>query len=142
MTCNSRLAFLTLCVGVIVCIGACSMGESRQKAEAAVGTFHNQLNASHFDEIYSGATSAFQSSGPKTGFVAYVGGIRRKLGLFKTGQMTFWRVNTTTGGTFVDLNYESQFEQDTASEEFTFLMTEGRPVLQRYNINSRTLVTK
>ena len=127
----------------LFCIAsACGLGEDRQKAEAAVETFHVQLNGSHFDQIYSSATPAFKSSGPETGFVEYVGAVRRKLGLFKNGRQTFWRVNTTTAGTLVDLNYESQFEQDTATEEFTFLMTGGRPVLHRYNINSRTLVTK
>ena len=118
------------------------MGESRQRAETAAETFHDQLNASRFEEIYSEATPAFQQSGPRTSFVEYVGAVRRKLGSFKTGKVTFWRVNATTAGTFVDLNYESHFEQDTATEEFTFLMGDGRPMLQRYNINSRILVTK
>jgi hypothetical protein len=130
-------------VGLFLCVVAgCGFGEATQEAEAAVGAFHNQLNGSRFGEMYSGATPAFRSAGPQADFVAYLEAVHRKLGAFKKGERGLWRVNTTTNGTFVDLNYESEFEQDTATEEFTFLMLDSGPVLQRYNISSRTLVTK
>jgi len=51
-------------------------------------------------------------------------------------------VTKATNGTFVELQYESQFDEGIAAEEFTFLILNDEAVLQAYNINSRTLVAK
>jgi hypothetical protein len=64
------------------------------------------------------------------------------LGAFKTDQLQVWNVMSTPSGMLVALIYESQFDQDSAVEEFTFAIDNNRAVLQRYDINSRTLVAR
>lgn len=127
---------------ILGCSVACNFSENRAQAENAVALFHTQLNDGKLEDIYQSASDAFRSSGSKTDFVAYLEAVRKKLGQFKSSETTFVNVNSTTGGTFVSLNLQSTFEQDVAAEEFTFVVSQGRPVLQRYNINSKTLVVK
>ena len=126
----------------VVLTTGCGTTELRQKAEATVIEFHQRLNEARFVEIYSNATAAFQASGPQADFEAILGGVRRKLGTFKNAQLRQWRVTKATNGTFVELQYESQFDEDIALEAFTFLILNDEAVLQGYNINSITLVTK
>ena len=118
------------------------MSENKHMAELAAGTFHRQLNAGQFVEVRAGATSEFRASTSGPDLAAYLGAVRRKLGDFENGELITWRVSNTTNGTFVDLSYQSQFEEDSAVEEFTFNMIDGQAVLQKYTINSPMLVTK
>jgi hypothetical protein len=134
-----RVITLTL---VALAMVNCRAGDARRRAEAAVETFHGQLNDDRFSDIYSAATPAFQASGTRAGLDAYLGGVRRILGAFKADQLHVWNVMSTPSGMLVALTYESQFDQDSAVEEFTFAIDNNRAVLQRYNINSRTLVAR
>lgn len=134
-----RIAAVVLVVAGAV---ACNFSETRTKAETAAALFHTQLNEGKLEDIYRSASDPFRSSGPKADFLAYLEAVRKKLGQFKSSDTTFVNVNSTTGGTFVSLNLNSTFEQDVAAEEFTFVVSEDKAVLQRYNINSHTLVVK
>jgi hypothetical protein len=138
-TITSRVITLTL---VALAMVNCGAGDARRRAEAAVETFHGLLNDDRFSDIYLTATPAFQASGTRAGLDAYLGGVRGLLGAFKTDQLHVWNVMSTPSGMLVALTYESQFDQDSAVEEFTFAIDHNRAVLQRYNINSRTLVAR
>lgn len=132
-----RAFFLTAVVVV-----ACNFSEHRAQAESAAARFHMLLNEGEFEEIYRSASNSFRGSGSRADFVAYVEAVRTTLGQFKTSETTFVNVNSTTSGTFVTLNLNSQFDQDAAAEEFTFVITDGQALLERYNINSKTLILK
>jgi hypothetical protein len=123
-------------------LAGCGFRENKQKADGAVDVFHRQFNGSQYSEIYRAATSAFRSTGSEADFVAYLEGVRGKLGAFKTLTQGSTNVNSTPGGTFVNLTSNSQFDQGTAVEEFTFQIVGERAVLQHYNINSRAFVVK
>ena len=131
------LAALVVSAGI-----SCGFSEKQRQAEVAAATFHGLFNDSRFSEIYSSATPAFRASGAEADLVAFFQAVHRKLGAFKTSAVGRAFVFTTTHGTFVTLTCNSQFDQDSAVEEFTFLIVDDRAVLQRYNINSRTLVLK
>lgn len=100
------------------------------------------MNGSRFIEIYAGATPTFRSTSPAPEFEKFMGAVQRKLGGFKTAQLGTWRVNATSAGTFVSLQYDSQFDRGSAVEDFTFLVVDSRPTLHGYNINSRALVVE
>jgi hypothetical protein len=137
---------LTICrvilVGLLVGLAGCGYSENKTKVDDAVRVFHQQFNDSQYSEIYGASTSAFRSSGSQAGFVAYLEGVRRKIGRFKTSTPGSTKVSNTTSGTFVSLSCNAQFDQDTAVEEFTFQIVDQRAVLQHYNINSRELISK
>jgi hypothetical protein len=137
---------LTICrvliVGLLVGLAGCGYSENKKRADDAVQVFHQQFNDSQYSEIFAASTSAFRSSGSQADFVAYLEGVRRKIGRFKTSTPGSTNVNNTPGGTLVNLTCNSQFDQDMAVEEFTFQIVGERAVLQHYNINSRELISK
>ena len=122
--------------------GGCGISANKQKAESAASIFHRDFNAGKFAEIFSGATPRFRSTGTQADFAAYLQAVHTNLGGFKSAEPGQWRVNSTPGGTFVDLNYSSQFELGSGVESFTFLISGEQVNLQAYNINSRELVLK
>lgn len=130
-------------VALVVAAGiSCGFSEHKRQAEIAVDTFHGLFNDARYSEIYSSATPAFRGFSAEADLLAYLQAVRRKLGAFKTSAVGQTFVYTTTRGTFVNLTCQSQFDQDSAVEQFTFLIVDDRAVLQAYNINSRTLVVK
>lgn len=134
-----RIFVLLLVSGLAL---SCGFSEKREKAEAAAAQFHAELNASHTAAIYQSASDEFRAAGSESDVEAFLGAVRRKLGAFKSAQTSFVNVNATTAGTFVTLTLTSQWEQDSAVEDFTFLASESGLKLQHYNINSKTLVVK
>lgn len=134
-------ASILVIVGAILAVG-CGFADGQRKGQDAVETFHRQLNAARYSDIYASATPAFRSSGPETDVAAYLGGVHRKLGAFKTATLGSTMVNASTSGTFIRQTYESEFEQGAAVEEFTFLLSGDQAALHAYNINSRALVMK
>ena len=75
-------------------------------------------------------TSAFfvGVTGTQAEAVAFLQAVHTKLGGFKSAEPGQWRVNSTPGGTFVDLNYSSQFELGSGVESFTFLRSGNQRV--------------
>lgn len=52
---------------------------------------------------------------------------------------TAFDARTGGDGTFVTLEYETDYEHGTAVEEFVWSISDGRAVLHRYDLNSRSL---
>jgi hypothetical protein len=129
-------------IGLLMGLAACGFSENKRKADGAVEVFHRQFNDSQYAEIYGAATPAFRSTGAQADWVAYLEGVRRKIGAFKTSTPGSTNVTKAPGGTFVSITCNSQFDQDTAVEEFTFQIAGERAILYHYNINSRVLVAK
>jgi hypothetical protein len=137
-----RTICCVISIGLLVGFAACGFSENKKKADGAVEVFHRQFNDSQYAEIYGAATPAFRSTGSQADLAAYLAGVRRKIGMFKTLTPGSTSVNHASGGTFVSLTCNSQFDQDTAVEEFTFQVVGERAILHHYNINSRGLVAK
>ncbi len=125
-----------------IAVGGCGISANKQKAESAASRFHRDFNGGKFAEIVSGATPAFRAAGTQADTIAFLQAVHTKLGGFKSAEPGQWRVNSTPGGTFVDLSYSSQFELGSGVESFTFLISGEQASLQAYNINSRELVLK
>jgi hypothetical protein len=137
----SSLFRTLLAIVSIFILSACGLTKGKEVATKAVDTFHQQLNDSKFTEIYSAATPAFKTSAKEADFMKFIQAVHRKLGAYKTGTQSGWRTNATTSGTFVVLTYNSDFEQGSAVETFTFVVSGESATLQGYNVNSQALIT-
>ena len=130
--------FLALCVAIS--LAGCSIGANTKAAEQGVASFHEAMNAGQHAVIYDGSSSEMKSAISRDEFIKLLNGLQGKLGKFKTGKTANWNVNSGTGGTFVTLNREAQFEKGPGTEEFVFRMDGERAVLAGYHVNSNLLV--
>jgi hypothetical protein len=134
--------FRTLLAIVTVSIVAgCGFTKGKEVATKAVDKFHQQFNDSKFTEIYSATTPAFKTAGKEADFMKFIQAVRRKLGAFKSSTSSGWSANATTSGTFMTLTFKSDFEQGSAVETFTFVVSGASATLQGYNVNSPKLIT-
>jgi hypothetical protein len=133
------LALVALCLSLAGC-GDTIDGQALAAPE--VVRFHDRLNASQFEEIYTAASSEFQASVPKEKIMALFGAIRRKLGKFKSAKEVNWNVRTFNLKTTAALVYESTYEEGSATETFSYQISSGKVELIGYNISSFDLMIK
>ena len=136
----SSLFRTLLAIATVTILSACGLTKGKEAATKSVNTFHQQFNASKLTEIYSASTPAFKTSVKEADFMKFIQAVRRKLGAYKSGTQNNWRVNTFNGTTSVVLTYNSNFEQGSGVETFTFILSGETAILQGYNVNSPTLI--
>lgn len=107
MSIETSKLMLLVCGIAILC--SCSMTKGREFSERAVAQFHERLNAGNYRDIHRQAHEAFRKTGGEDSFVEYLGAVRRKLGTVKQATQGGWRVNSTPTGTFVMLQYQTEF---------------------------------
>ena len=134
--------YLALIVALIALTSSCSLGQGKELGESAVVLFHNQFNAGQFKEIYDQADIAFRKSAKEDEVVALLEAVRRKLGTIKQSNASGWRVNATPTETTVRMQYNTEFTEGNATEQFIFLVSGDKAILYNYNINSPLLITK
>lgn len=130
-----------LIAALILLLSACSGGEDLDSAEKAIDRFHSELNAGNFERIHENAAPEWKKASSKADMVQLFQAVRNKLGPFVSGKQNGWRVNYTTGGTFVLVLFESKYQKGDATETFTFRRSGESAQLVGYNINSRALIT-
>ena len=130
-----------LSIALFMLLAACSGTESVKIAEQGVGQFHAELNAGHYAQLYEKSASDMKAATKRDEFVAFLVGAHKKLGAFKSGKQVGWNDNYATGGHFVTLQYESQFERGLAQEQFVFRLKDDQSILVGYQINSNLFVT-
>jgi len=123
-----------------IALAGCSAGTEVPAAEAAIGDFHAQLNASAFDAIYQGSSKDMKSVSTQDGLVRLLAAVHRKLGAFRSGKVTGWTENYNTSGHFVVLGYSAAYDKGAAAETFTYRIDGERPLLAGFNINSNALI--
>jgi hypothetical protein len=123
-------------------IPSCTPTENKKAAEEAVVDFHQKLNSARFREIYDSSDTEFKKAISEPDAVAYFNAVNGKLGLAKNSELKSWRVNFSANRRLVALEYQTEFAQGQASEEFIWNVDGDRAKLFRYNINSPTLVVK
>ena len=99
------------------------------------------MDAGHYAAIYNGSASDMKSSASQGDLIKLLTGLRSKLGNYRTGKTIGWTDNKGTGGHYVTLVRQAQFERGTAKEEFVFRIEKGRAVLAGYHVTSNALVT-
>jgi hypothetical protein len=116
--------------------------DGKSIAEPQVVRFHERLTARQFDEIYSSAGSELKKAVAKEKLTELLAAIDRKLGHLKSSKETNWNVQTFNLRTTVVLVQESEFERGTATETFTYVVTDRKPELVGYSINSWDMLVK
>jgi hypothetical protein len=130
-----------LVVSVTLSLTACNPAADTKAAEQSVVSFHQQLDAGQFDQIYASTTPEFKAASTRDDFTKLLAAVHRKLGNFRSGQTGNWNDNATTGGHFLTLERSAQFERGPAQEEFVFKVDGKSAVLVGYHIASNTLIT-
>jgi hypothetical protein len=126
---------------LLLAAAACNPAKNLQTGDTAVTTFHQQYNQQQFAAIYAGSDAALKEASPEPDFTRFIAAVRRKLGAERTAKRTGWNVQAATGGSFVTLTYDTQFEKGDAAETFRLRISGGKAQIMGYNITSPALVT-
>ncbi len=134
---------ISVCLLVLLIVGAACSNFTKGKAagEKAVENFHAQLNAEKFDEIYEQSAKEFKDSDSRENILKFLQAVRRKLGTVTKSSSQGWNVNTSPTGTVITMSYSTEFEQDKATESFTFFMNGEDVKLAGYHVNAKKLIT-
>ncbi len=76
---------------VAVLMTSCGLEETLTKVDTAVQTFHNELDAGSYDQIYEAAHEGFRSAGTEAESAKFLGAIHEKLGNVKQARYSFFR---------------------------------------------------
>jgi len=120
----------------------CGLAKGKEQAARAVDTFHQQMNAAQFAEIYRAASPELQKTTTEADFTRLMETIHRKLGNFKTAREVGSRAISGSSGTTVTLTEESEFEHGSGTETFVFSVSDASATLVRYKISSQDLILK
>ena len=136
-----RSVFLTVIMSLLL-LGCTDTIKGKSVAEPKVAVFHDRFNAGQYEEIYSEAADEFQKAAPKEKVLALFSAIDRKLGKVMSSSIKTWNVKTFNLVTTVVLVADTQFEQGTGTETFTFRVSGDKATLLGYNINSMDMMTR
>ena len=125
---------------VVLLAGSCSTKEDLAAAEREVEKFHQAYNAGRFDAIYEKTTDELKKTTPREEFVGMLETLQRKLGRETDFKRTNWTVNFGSGGTTVNLVYETAYEQGKGTETFNYRVSGKKALLMGYTINSKNLL--
>ena len=130
----------TWIMAAALAVAGCSATRDKAAAEAGVVQFHQMLDAGRFHDIYAGAASEFRRTGTEQEELQVLQMIHDRLGAFRSSQQTGWRVNYGTGGSIVNLVYNSRFAAAAGVEDFVFRINGDAPQLVGYHVNSPALM--
>jgi len=136
-----RSIFLPIVIFLAV-LGCPDTIKGKSVAEPKIAVFHDRFNAGQYEEIYSEAAEEFQKAAPKEKVLALFSAMDRKLGKVKSFSMKTWKVNTFNLVTTVILVTDTQFEQGSGVETFTFRVSGDKATLLGYNINSTDMLIR
>jgi hypothetical protein len=130
-----------LAVVIFLGLQGCGLSTAKPKAEAAVGVFHEQLNAGNLDAIWNSTDDQFRSATPRAKFDQFIQAVHRKLGRVVKTSGAGWNVMTFNLKTRVVLQQKTEFEHGSGTEVFTYTVNGDEIKLSGYNVNSMELVT-
>ena len=122
--------------------GCGDMIKGKGEAEKKIPEFHALFNEEKFDEIYDSADPEFQKTASKEKFREFISAIHRKLGKVASTTNQGWKINNFNLKTYVNMQQETTYESGKATETFTYMMEDGKPVLHGYHISSADLIIK
>ena len=136
-----RLVFLTVIISLLL-FGCTDTIKGKSVAEPKMAVFHDRFNAGQYEEIYSEAADEFQKAATKENLFDLLSAIDRKLGKVQSSSINSWNVKTFNLVTTVVFVADTQFEQGTGTETFTFRVSGDKATLLGYNINSMDMMTR
>jgi hypothetical protein len=129
-----------LLVTCFLTLASCGLTEGVETAEQAAVTFHEQYDAGAFGETYDASADDLRAAEIRTEFMTTLASVRTKLGSIRTTRRTGFNARVDSSGTFVELEYETEFENGVGTEEFTWEIANGRTKLLSYNVSSKALL--
>ena len=111
-------------------------------AKRGVANFRARAAQTSFSEIYWRAAPEFRQSATEEQFLRVMTTLDRKLGPWTSAGEPGGNVTRGTAGQVVNLTYQSQFAKGAVSEQFTWRIEDGEPVLLGYHVNSPLLITE
>ena len=132
-----RLLLLAACALSLV---GCGMAEGVDAAGDAVVVFHEQFNAGSFGEMYDAGGDDLRATATRNDFMTTMASFRTKLGSIGETRRTGFNARVGTDGTFVQLEYVTEFENGTGTEEFTWEISEGRARRLGYSVDSKAFL--
>lgn len=132
-----RVVLLVTCALAIV---GCGLMDGVDTADRAVVTFHEQYNAGRFSEMYDASAADLRAAGARNEFMTTMAAIRTKLGCTHETARIGFTARSGSDGTFVEIEYETDFENGAGTEEFTWEISDGRARLLNYNVSSKALL--
>ena len=129
------LRVLLALVAILVC-ASCSSSEAVKTGKAAIGRFHEQLNAGLSDQIYRDASQEYQGSATAELNRKIIESVRKKMGNAGQFEVTTWRVDFLTSGHFVSLQCKTAFANGEATESFQWRVEGTKALLLGWHINS------
>jgi hypothetical protein len=104
-------------------------------------TVARRVSASRLEQLYDGSSADLKRASSKEDFIRLLDAVHRKLGEVKESKQVGWRVNYATGGSVVDLVYETRFAAGKGREEFVYRAAK-QPSLLGSNINSSDRIVR
>jgi hypothetical protein len=137
-----RAKLILLLAMTVLAAGSCSTKEDLAAAEREVEKFHQDYNAGRYDDIHERATDELKKASGGPEFAAMLETVQRRLGKMTETKRENWKVNFGTGGTTVNLVYETSFAQGNGKETFDYRMSGKKALLVGYNITSKNLLPR
>ena len=124
-------------------LGGCGNArQSVEEARAALPAFHDELSLGDAGAIYDSASPEFRTATSRLAFLELGDSIRRRLGKVTGGKETGWTAHSEGSRAWVDLTYQTAFERGQGTENFTFVIIDGKVSLYAYRIDSPNLLTR
>ena len=123
-----------------ICVAGCFAGESADVSINAVADFRVRYYEKAFVQMYRSAAPEFQKATTPEDWNRLMVVMSSRLGQVRSASDPAWQVSATTNGTFVRLQYETEFEKGKGTETFVWRVEEERAQLMGYNINSLALL--
>jgi hypothetical protein len=127
-------------MAAVLAASGCSAGDDRAAAEAGVAQFRQMMEAGRYHDIYVNAADEFRRSASEEDGTRFLRTIHDRLGAVRSASSTGWRVNLTSGGSTVNLTYDTQFALAAGNEDFVFLIGGANARLAGYHVRSPALI--
>lgn len=126
---------------LILLITSCSLSEGLEKVDTAVETFHGQMAAGFYQEIYQESAQGMKDAITVEEFISLFKSFQSTLGkVVSSSRINFSFKSTIATGTTYTVVYDTQFKNGTGRETFVF-HEEGEVLrLLNYNLNSNDYI--
>jgi hypothetical protein len=102
--------------------------------------FREQYDAGIFGDMYDAGSDDLRATATRDVFMTTMASLRTRLGSMRETKRTGFNARVGSDGTFVVLEYVTEFENGTATEGFTWEISEGRARLLGYNVDAKALL--
>jgi hypothetical protein len=139
MTSNRKWSiaiWIVLILGAVVLrFRSCSSSPNARLAQEGVAQFRSQMEAGDFQAIYAEADEGLRRRYDSEDFVKVMAAVDRGVGTLKVTRLSRARESLFPGtNKYVTLEYETTWTRTKGEEKFTFLINQGRAVLDTYYV--------